>query len=103
MKIGSNIFTQKLMMYAFEIWDVGASKSEMKKWILYCQLTTIVVFMASLFQVLVLKYKLQLWKSIIITKYETMFGTQRARNEVILMASESSRNSDNAGANGNGQ
>ena len=70
----------------------------MKKWILYCQLTIIVVFIASLFQVSVLKYTLQLWKSIIITKYERMFGTQRARNEAILMASESSRNNGNAGA-----
>ena len=53
--------------------------------------------MASLFQVSMLKYMLQLWKSIINTKYETRFSTQRARNEVILMASESSRNNDNYG------
>ena len=55
---------------AFEIWDGGGSKSEMTKWILYCQRTNIVVFMISLFQVSMLKYTLQLWESIINTNYK---------------------------------
>ena len=61
----------------------------------YCSIYGIVI------SSIMLKYTLQLWESIINTKYETWFDTQRAMNELILMASESSRNNGNSGANGN--
>ena len=62
----------------------------------------VVVFMMSLFQMSMLKHTLQSWKSIINTEHVTLFGTQRAMNEVVLMASELSRimNSGTSGLNG---